>query len=365
MLLASAASEPMDAPASVDAERAPVRVIRDTYATYSAIAVDAKTNEVFLQDENLFGIKVFNRMDNTPKSAVFTEPKRMFGGSNTKLEFNCGLYIDPQSGDVYSVNNDTTNDMVVFPHDATGDVAPKRELRVPHGAFGITVDEGRQELYLTIEHENSVVVFPKMAEGNAKPLRTISGPATLLADPHGIAVDTKNNLMFVSNHGSGNNRQAIGSGKFTPPSITVYPLDANGEVAPLRVIQGSNSQFDWPMAMTIDQDRNELYVANDTGDSILVFRTTDSGDAAPIRIIKGSKTEISHPTGIYLDLKNNEVWASNMGNHRATVYSRTASGNVAPLRTIRSAPEEKKALAIGNPGAVGYDGKREELLVPN
>lgn len=54
-----------------------------------------------------------------------------------------------------------------------------------------------------------------------------------------------------------------------------------------------------------------------------------------------------------------------MGNHTATVYRRTASGNVAPLRTIRSAPLGKLALAIGNPGAVGYDSKREEILVPN
>ena len=54
-----------------------------------------------------------------------------------------------------------------------------------------------------------------------------------------------------------------------------------------------------------------------------------------------------------------------MGNHRATVYSLTANGNVAPLRTIRSAPEDKLAQAIGNPGAVAYDSKRDEILVPN
>ena len=39
--------------------------------------------------------------------------------------------------------------------------------------------------------------------------------------------------------------------------------------------------------------------------------------------------------------------------------------DVAPKRVIRSAPEEKIAQAIGNPGAVGYDSKREEILVPN
>ena len=126
---------------SVDADRAPVRVIRDSYPTYSAVAVDTNSNEVYLQDENLFGYKVFNRMDNTPPTANFTEPKRMVGGIDTKLEFNCGLYVDPESGDVYSVANDTVDTMVIFPRDARGNVAPKRALQTPHGTFGIAVDE--------------------------------------------------------------------------------------------------------------------------------------------------------------------------------------------------------------------------------
>jgi hypothetical protein len=54
-----------------------------------------------------------------------------------------------------------------------------------------------------------------------------------------------------------------------------------------------------------------------------------------------------------------------MGNHRATVYPRTASGDAAPKRVIRSAPAQKIAQAIGNPGAVAYDSKRNEVLVPN
>src|SRR5437867_3341065 len=54
-----------------DADRSPLRIIHDTYPTYSAIGVDTNSNEIFLQDENLFGIKVFNRTDNTPPGAAF------------------------------------------------------------------------------------------------------------------------------------------------------------------------------------------------------------------------------------------------------------------------------------------------------
>ena len=85
-----------------------------------------------MQDENLFGVKVFNRLDNTPANASFTEPKRVLGGLETKLEFNCGLYIDPVSGDMYSVNNDTVDTMVVFPRNAQGNMHPMRELHTPH-----------------------------------------------------------------------------------------------------------------------------------------------------------------------------------------------------------------------------------------
>ncbi|MGH9783772.1 MAG: hypothetical protein ACRD88_06260, partial [Terriglobia bacterium] len=74
---------------------------------------------------------------------------------------------------------------------------------------------------------------------------------------------------------------------------------------------------------------------------------------------------LKNPAGLALDLKNKEVWAANMGNHAATVYPLLADGDVAPLRTIRSGAADEPALLIVNPGGVGYDSKREELLVPN
>ncbi len=347
------------------ADRAPVRTIKDTYPTYSAIAVDLNTNEVYMQDENLFGYRVFNRMDNTPANAAMTEPKRIVQGLDTGMEFNCGLYVDPKTGDVYSVNNDTQDSMVIFPREAKGNVKPKRKLHTPHGTYGIAVDEEDIELYMTVEHQNSVVVYNKFAEGEDKPLREIKGVKTELADPHGIAIDKKNNLLFITNHGSRVTEDVIGSGRFSPPSITVYPLKSKGDVAPIRIIHGDKTQLNWPAALAVDEERGEIYVANDAGDSMLVFKTTDSGDAAPTRVVKGPRTQIKAPTGVFFDAKNKEVWLSNMGNHRATVFSITADGNAAPARVIRSAPADKMAMAIGNPGAVGYDTKREEILIPN
>ena len=372
--------------------RSPVRIIHDPYATYSAVTVDSARNEIILQDENLFQILTYDRMANTPPTATMTEPKRIIAGPATKVEFNCGLYVDPQNGDIYSIANDTVDTMVVFSRNQKGNIPPARELHTPHRTFGVAVNESSQELFLTVQAPSAVMVYHKLAKGNEPPIRIIEGDHTRLEDPHGIALDTKNKLIFVSNHGSvayskegknfmrypaegggwhvpdeGERRQnmAPGTGKFMPPSIAVYPIDAQGDVAPMHVIEGPATQLNWPAQIYLDEEHQELYVANDVGDSILVFRASDQGNAAPARIIKGPKSGIKNPTGVYLDKEHQEVVVANMGNHSATVYPRTAAGDAAPLRTIRGAPADKVALDIGNPGAVAYDTKRDQILVPN
>ena len=171
--------------------------------------------------------------------------------------------------------------------------------------------------------------------------------------------------MFVGNWGAGSEYNAVGHSRFHPASITVHALDANGDVAPLKVIRGDKTQLNWPGAMFYDPATDELYVANAVGQSILVFRASDEGDAAPIRVLTGPQTGLSYPVDLAVDLKNKELWAVNFGNASATVYPMTASGDVAPLRTIRSAPRGKRGLKFGKVSTVAYDSKREELLIPN
>ena len=69
--------------------------------------------------------------------------------------------------------------------------------------------------------------------------------------------------------------------------------------------------------------------------------------------------------GVALDLENDEVWVANYGDHTALVFPRTGAGNVAPKRILRNAPSGSPTVGFGNPGAVAYDSKRDEILVPN
>jgi hypothetical protein len=81
--------------------RPPARVIKDRYAVYSSVA-DTVRNEVVMADENTFSILVYDRLTNTPPTAAMSEPKRLIQGPDTGLEFQCGIYIDPKSGDIYA-----------------------------------------------------------------------------------------------------------------------------------------------------------------------------------------------------------------------------------------------------------------------
>jgi DNA-binding beta-propeller fold protein YncE len=224
-------------------------------------------------------------------------------------------------------------------------------------------------------------------------VRFLQGDQTKLADPHGIAYDPRDDVIFVANFGSRHETNAQrkphtgiaggmpsgnmknwplgrewsipGSGTISAPSITVYRRAAAGNEAPLRVIEGPATGFDWPTGLAFDPTRRELYVTNDMGPSVLVFDAGASGNVAPKRVLKGPRTGLANPTGVAVDLRNNELWVANFGGHTGTVYDLAAAGDTPPRRTIRNAPPDTPSLMIGNPGAIAYDTRRENILVPN
>jgi DNA-binding beta-propeller fold protein YncE len=380
----SAPPRPTDAVRQAVATRRPTHTIKDPRNAFAGLWVDPSRNEVIFAEENNFSIMVYDRTVNTPPAAAFSEPKRMIQGENTFLEYACGVYVDPASGDIYGINNDTLNWMTVFDRNAKGNASPNRKLRTPHTTFGIVADEERQELLFTIQDDHAVSVFKKYAKDKDAPVRLIQGPKTQMADPHGIALDPKAGLIFVTNWGTfnernydvpprygkanwpvGRNNNIPGSGKNQPPSITVFQKDAHGDVAPLRVIQGPKTLLNWPTSIAVHPDRGELFVANDTGDSVTVYRSDANGDVAPIRVLKGPRSLIKNPTGVALDLVNNELWVANFGSHSATVYPVDAAGDPTPKRVIRSGRLEDPSPMLSNPHTLAFDSKRDEVLVSN
>ena len=381
---------PSDAVREEVATRQPLVSFKDPRHVFAAVAVDPTRDELVVGDENNFSIVVYDRMENTPPTAAFSEPKRVIGGDNTFLEYLCGVYVDPASGDIYGINNDTLNWMTVWGRDARGNVEPKRKLVTPHTTVRMTVDEEEQEIFMTVQDDHAVSVFPKLAQDNDPPLRVIQGPQTRLADPHGIGLDSNTGLLYVSNWGTvadryydddasttlnrgagkpnwpvGRNANIPGSGRNEPPSVTVYRTDAHGNVAPLQVIQGPDTLLNWPTDVAVHPGRGEIFVANDTGHTVTVYRADADGNAAPIRVLRGPTSLINHPVGVTVDLENDELWVANLGSHSATVFDITADGNVAPKRVIRSGPADSSGPMFANVHTLAFDTRRGELLTAN
>jgi len=73
--------------------------------------------------------------------------------------------------------------------------------------------------------------------------------------------------------------------------INIFSGDANGDAAPLRVIEGPKTELGHVVGLAVDPDRNLLAVANTH--EILIFNRTDNGDVAPRGRIAGPKTGIT------------------------------------------------------------------------
>ncbi len=357
---------------------APARAVLDPHPTFNGIAVDSQNHIVMMTDSNRKSLLVYDRNPNHAEAGI-TIPKHQVIGPATNAGFVTGALLDPEHREMFAVNNDIEDTMLVMPYDAEGNARPARLLAVPHQAWGVALGRSADEIAVSVETPNAIVVYRRAAEGVEAPRRVIQGPHTGMADPHGIFWDERHREIAVANHGNFRglakdvgfgcapslSEEGVEAGQFQAPSITVYSASAQGDVKPLRMIQGLRTRLDWPMGLAVDPAHNEIAVSNNGDNSILIFSRTARGDAAPVRIIGGPRTGINRPMGLALDATNDEIWVANFEGHTAVAFARSSSGNVPPTRVIRSGPPGAPSTGFGNPMAVGYDSKREQILVPN
>jgi DNA-binding beta-propeller fold protein YncE len=355
----------------------PLRQVADPYPVFNGIAIDPINHVVAMTDVNRKSVLTYERTPDSSRAGI-TAPRRQVFGPRTNIGFVAGVMLDPLRKEIYAVNNDIEDTMIVLPYDAQGNAEPSRILSVPHQAWGLAMSPMHDQIAITVELQEAVVFYKRDARNVTPPVRFIRGANTGLADPHGIFWDDVHNEIGVANHGNFRGLiKDVGAGcvpagaadpeggAVLPSSITFYSGDAKGDIRPLRTIQGDKSQLDFPMGLSVDAQHDEFAVANNGGNSVLIFSRTASGDAAPRRVLAGEKTGINRPMGVAIDARNDELWVSNFGDHTALVFNRRASGNVAPKRIIRTAPAGAPVPGFGNPQAVAYDSTRDQILVPN
>ena len=178
-------------------------------------------------------------------------------GSRTRLTNPGGIVLRQSSDEIavpdYGVGagNAYFGVVLFFPRVLTGNSAPSRTLEGPQTllgicAFGITYDKTHDEI-LVLSQDSSqypyvyrISAFAGSASGNTAPLRSISGADTLLANIHAISYDDSAEVLYVSEGGENG----------IPPRVLVFSRNANGNVAPDRVIVPNGASFVLPQGIT-------------------------------------------------------------------------------------------------------------------
>ena len=111
-------------------------------------------------------------------------------------------------------------------------------------------------------------------------------------------------------------------------------------------------------AISYDEIHDEIMVPQELAQAILTFRGGANGEEAPIRVIQGSLTQMHQPDVLYLDAAHNEIFVPQSDPiNKILVFQREANGNVAPIRILRPSGE----IRFGN--SVAIDPVNNLLLV--
>ena len=159
----------------------------------------------------------------------------------------------------------------------------------------IRYNELRDEIYVVNPFAQAILTFNGDANGAAAPIRVIQGPKTMLGSENTLEVDTVNGEILVPQN----------------DGFRVYPLDGNGDVAPLRHPHRASPNPGWSVGGGIVVDPIHNLVATDgtlSGDlakkyprnnpyrggrdTILIFDRVADGEVMPVRIIRGDNTGI-------------------------------------------------------------------------
>jgi hypothetical protein len=174
------------------------------------------------------------------------------------------------------------------------------------------------------EPPSQIDVFSANATGSAAPRRVITGPETTLNEAAiNLAVDGPGNVYVV---------QYCQLAPTCSGMISVFAPGANGNVAPIRVIQGPHTGFDRSAAIAVDA-AGQIYVGNAEGGPILVFSADAHDDATPIRRI-GRAQDIGDVTNLAVDASGTVYAAEASYAHGVLVYGPSAAEGDAPDRVI-------------------------------
>ena len=136
----------------------PVRVIADPYPAFNGIAVDPSNNLVAMTDPNRKSLLSYDSRQGSNHGAA-NIPIHQVTGPKTFLGMIAGMVLDGQHHEIYAANNDIEDTVVVMPYEAMGDAEPARVFSVPHQSWGLALGHKSDELAVTVEVQNTIVFY--------------------------------------------------------------------------------------------------------------------------------------------------------------------------------------------------------------
>jgi DNA-binding beta-propeller fold protein YncE len=135
----------------------------------------------------------------------------------------------------------------------------------------IAVDPIHNLLVVSNREAKSILVFDRNASGNAKPLRIIRGPNTLIGNINGLVVYPEGKLVMLAIPGHG---------------IGMWSLDDDGDVPPKWAVAGDHTTLKTPFAVALNPEHKEIYVTDMGLNGLVIFSAPEifepvASDAAP------------------------------------------------------------------------------------
>jgi hypothetical protein len=193
-----------------------------------------------------------------------------------------------------------------------------------------------------------IAIFARLAKENTPYVRSIEGQKSLLGRTmHDMAYDYVHDEIVVTS--------ALAQ------ALLTFKGDANGEEAPIRVIQGDKTGILAVGALdkvTIDAEHGEYYITTPRQE-VRVFAREATGNVAPVRVLSGPDTQLAvgrQKDGIFEGKGGNPsiridpihnlllVPVNDYSNRsqalnepKILVFDRTANGNTKPRAIMRGA----------------------------
>jgi hypothetical protein len=238
-------------------------------------------NQLFIANTQLANITVYPQ-DSTGN----VMPTATIAGASTGLMRPVALAT--ANGKLY-VSDAAANAILIFSTGDSGNVAPMTTIAGPattlNNPGGIALD-GNGNIFVANTGGASVLMFASAAAGDTAPTSTISGPATGLVTPAAVALDMQGNVL-VDDDGGGS----------APDAVLFFSTTSNGNAAPNNTISGAATMLNAPRGIAKDRT-NQTVVVNSGSDSIVVFPAGASGNQSPNEMIQGSATMLSSPAGL-------------------------------------------------------------------